>query len=350
MSIFSQVIDTAISKKASDIHITNNLCPTIRVEGELVNLREIGVINKSMLKEIVTPLIIDKEKYDTYKYIDISYSHKEYRFRMHIYKQQGCDAISMRAIPTTIPRLKELNIPQSVEKFAHVKNGLVLVTGTTGSGKSTTLASLIDVINENQKKHIITAEDPIEFIHKHKQSMINQKEVGKDITSFAEAVRAAMREDPDILMIGEMRDLETIQNAITMAETGHLVFATLHTKSAAETVDRIIDVFPSEQQSQIRIQFASVLQGIISQHLVPMVGGGRIPICEILISNDAIRSLIKDKGPSNSIMDAMQMNHKLNGSQSLYQGIAALYKSELISYETAMNAGVNTETLKNFLM
>jgi twitching motility protein PilT len=347
-----KVLEEAQERKASDIHLTKGLPPVLRIHGDLFQLHEYGVMDEKILEEQTEALLTEenKKKYERDKFVDFSLEHLSARFRMHIYRQQGCDAYSLRLIPTEIPNIDDLNLPKVIRKFTLVKNGLILVTGTTGSGKSTTLAALINEINETQQKHIITVEDPLEFIHKHKQSIINQKEVGQDICSFTDAVKAAMREDPDILLLGEMRDLDTITNAITMAETGHLVFATLHTKSVAESVDRIIDVFPPNQQQQIRVQLANVLQGIISQQLLRKVGGGRVPACEIMIVTDGLRSMIKEQASPNAINDHIQMKYRELGCQTIYQAVAKLYNDKLISTETAFAAVEDSDLLKQMIM
>lgn len=346
------IFNEAIKRNASDIHLTKNSPPILRIYGELFLLKNYGIMTEEILARQVEELLDDNnmQKYREQKFIDFSMKYNESRFRMHIYRQQNSDAFSLRLIPMKIPKIDDLGLPKVIKKFTLLKNGLVLVTGTTGSGKSTTLAAIIDDINEHQQKHIITVEDPIEFVHSHKSSIINQKEVGQDIRNFTEAVTAAMREDPDILLLGEMRDLETIANAITMAETGHLVFATLHTKSVAETVDRIIDMFPPNQQQQIRIQLANVLQGIISQQLLPKIGGGRVPACEIMIVTDGIRSMIKEHQPPNAINDHIQMKHRELGCQTIYQAVAKLYKDGLISAETAYATVESRELLKQMIM
>ncbi len=349
MKMIEEVIKEALARKASDIHITKDLYPVLRVDGKLFSLQNLGMIDATQTESIAKKLVENWDEYKEKKYVDTSIEQEGNRFRVHVYHQQNNPAISMRLIPIEIPSFKELNLPQAVKKFSLVKSGLVLVTGTTGSGKSTTLASIIDEINNNQHKHIITVEDPIEFIYKHKKSVVNQKEVGQDVLSFADAVRAAMREDPDILLVGEMRDLETIKNTITMAETGHLVFATLHTKSVAETVNRCIDVFPADQQEQIRIQLASTIQGVVSQHLLPKQNGGRAPACEILIATDAIRSLIRENRSPNAINDQLLMNSKKTGSQTLDQSLAKLYKEQKINYETAFKYTADSENLKKMI-
>lgn len=349
---FYEIVDHAIRLNSSDIHLSIGLHPVLRVNGELLFMKEYLVLDENFMDSIVKELLTDvmRERYVAAKNMDASFEYGGYRFRVHVYSQQGSDAVAMRIIPTQIPHIGELNLPSIILEFTSLRHGLVLVTGTTGSGKSTTLASLINEINKSQSQHIITIEDPVEYVYETKMSLIRQREVGHDVNSFADAVRAAMREDPDVVLVGEMRDLETIQNAITLAETGHLVFATLHTKSAAEAVDRMIDVFPSGQQQQIRLQLSNVLEGIVSQHLLPCANGGRVPACEVMIVNDAIRSLIREKKNPNAILDQIQMNHKKNGSQTLSQSLADLYIRGLITNEVALEHAVDSETLKGIIM
>lgn len=348
--MLDKIIFQAVEKRASDIHLTENLPPVLRIDGQLTYLRDYEILDSSTLRKFTEKLLGGNfREYQEKRSFDFSFSTGNYRFRGHIFKQRGTDAIVLRLIPTKIPDISELNLPEAVRKFTLLKNGLVLVTGTTGSGKSTTLASLINEINRTQKKHIITIEDPIEFVHEHNKSIINQREVGSDVLNFANAVRSAMREDPDILLVGEMRDLETIQNTITIAETGHLAFATLHTKSAAETINRIIDVFPPGQQQQIRLQLSSVLQGVISQTLLPKIGGGRVPACELMIVTDGIRSLIREQSPPSAIEDQIQMNYRKLGSQTFQQSLANLYVKGLISYEVAIEHTPSEEVLRHMI-
>lgn len=352
MELIHKIMQEAIVKNASDIHLLANSYPILRIDGELNKLTHYDIMTTEMLAQMV-PTLINEQLMKVYKkkmQVDSSYEFGNTRFRVHIYKQKGSDTFALRLIPKKIPKIEELNLPSVLHKFTTLRNGMVLITGTTGSGKSTTLAAIIDEINETQSKHIVTVEDPIEFIHEHKKSIINQREVGVDVISFAEAVRGAMREDPDILLVGEMRDLETITNAITMAETGHLVFATLHTRSVAETVDRIIDVFPPNQQEQIRIQLANCLQGVVSQTLLPKVGGGRVPCCEVMIVTPAIRNLIKEHANPNSINDQIQMNSKRLGCQTFHQALADLYKKGLISKETVFANCEDKELIKRMIM
>ena len=332
-----EILDLAIRVKASDIHLTNNLVPTIRLDGTLRGLSKFAKNTPYILAAFAKVLLNQDQQiqYEKEKDIDLSISHGLVRFRVHIYRQSESDAIALRIIPRKIPSFSEMNIPTVLKEFTKFKNGLVLITGVTGSGKSTTLAAIIDEINRSQSKNIITVEDPIEFIHSHNKSIVNQREVGVDVQSFSRAVRAAMREDPDILLVGELRDLETIHNAITMAETGHLVFGTLHTKSVSETIDRIVDVFPPIQQEQIRVQLSNSIAGIVCQDLLPKVGGGRVPSCEIMITNPAIRSLIKEGGNASAFTDNIFANHREIRTQTKLQAIAKLVHDKLITDETA---------------
>lgn len=332
-----EIIDIAIANDASDIHLTIGIQPKIRIDGKLNNIDIFAINTREKLNQVKDTLLTEDEikRFEKDKFIDLSISYKDKRLRIHVFKQKGNDAFSIRLIPITIPKLEELNLPSILNRFTELRNGLVLVTGITGSGKSTTLAAMIDQINKNQEKHIITVEDPIEYIHQHKKSIVNQREIGQDVHNFNDAVSSAMREDPDILLLGELRNLETITSAVTMAETGHLVFATLHTKSVPETVDRVIDVFPGAQQRQIRTQFANSIQGIVSQELLPMIGGGRIPCCEIMVTNDAIRNLIREQANPSAITDQIHMTSRRLGSKTRTQSLVELVLDDKITIETA---------------
>lgn len=332
--LFYRILDTGIKAKASDIHLTDRLLPTFRVDGVLRKPGGFVENTPEALAAFVRVMLNDVqlEEYKELKEADISLAHGGVRFRVHIYKQSKTDAIVLRIIPTKIPGFEEMNLPKVLKKFTKVKSGLVLITGITGSGKSTTLAAMIDEINTNQSKNIITIEDPVEFIHEHKRSIVNQREIGADVLSFDRAVRAAMREDPDILLVGEMRDLETIKNAITMAETGHLVLGTLHTKSVPETVDRIIDVFPPAQQDQIRIQLSNSIEGIVCQNLLPKIGGGRVPSLEIMIINNAIKSIIRENQSASAIVDSIPNSP---GAQTKIQALAKLVATQKITLDIA---------------
>lgn len=332
-----KIIEIAIEKKASDIHLTKDINPILRIDGTLTKLEDFEKHTSEKLNSYIKSLLNEDEikKYKKEKALDNSFQYKSSRFRNHVYRQMKCDTVALRLIPTDIPDYEEINLPKSLKKFTKVSNGLILVVGVTGSGKSTTLASIISDINANQNKHIITVENPIEFIHTHKKSIINQREVGVDVPSFSSAVKDAMREDPDILLVGELRDLDTIMNAITMAETGHLVLGTLHTRSVPETIDRLVDVFPANQQEQIRLQLSNSIQGIVSQQLLKKTGGGRVPSCEIMFATDAIRSLIRNKANPNNIIDQMLMDSVKLGSQTRVQSVARLLKRGLITRKLA---------------
>lgn len=352
--MIQELIKQSLQENISDIHLSVDSPPVFRLNGTLIFLGNDKKLTKEQMESFMREYITehDKEFYTKNKYFDTSFESNGSRFRAHFYFQRGRMACALRAIPIVIPRFESLNLPTVVKTFAHIKNGIVLVTGTTGSGKSTTLASLINDINNTQSKHIITVEDPIEFEYKDNKCIIHQKEVGGDVLSFSEAVRSAMREDPDILLVGEMRDLDTIGNALTMAETGHLVFGTLHTKNAAETIDRIIDVFPPEQQQQVRVQLSTTLRGVVSQTLVRNLKGGRVPLCEVMVVTDAIKSVIRDKnhtGGTSAINDAIQTGNKKLGSQNYYQSAVSLIKQELISIEIAKAAVENEQTLRTLL-
>ena len=335
--ILSKVIEIALDRGASDIHLTRNIRPVLRIHGVLTEIEGFPLNTKETLRMHVKDLLSETDllRYEQEKALDSSFQVNDSRFRSHIYRQAKSDALALRVIPTIIPSYDSLFLPESVKKFTELKNGLVLVVGTTGSGKSTTLASIIDDINTNQNKHIITIENPVEFLHQHKKSVVNQREVGVDVISFSDAVKDAMREDPDILLVGELRDLDTISNAITMAETGHLVFGTLHTRSVAETIDRIIDVFPPGQQEQIRLQLSNSIGGIVSQQLLPKRNGGRIPCCEIMFSNEAIKNMIRSKASPNSITDQIFTDSMKSGSQTKEQSVASLYRSGYITRQVA---------------
>ena len=276
--------------------------------------------------------------------LDFAYTFPGFsRVRVNAFRQRGTYGMAMRILSFMIPTPQQLGLPRSVVDLTNRKRGLVLVTGATGSGKSTTLASLIDVISENYAKNIITLEDPIEYLHKHKKSMVNQREIGTDTLSYANAIRAALREDPDVILVGEMRDLETISTAITAAETGHLVFSTLHTNSAADALDRVIDVFPPHQQQQIRIQFASVIEGVVAQQLLPRMDGGRVAAFEVLIANSAIRNLIRE-GKSFQIPSIIQTARK-DGMQAMDDTIYELFLANFITRQTAIDFAQDTTAM-----
>ena len=322
--------------EASDLHLTVGVPPIMRVGGELATL-DYPILTpddtEEALKQIITPHA--REQFDRNGECDFSITVPDCgRYRVNAFRQRGYAAMALRMVKTEIPSAEELGIPNSVMELYRLKRGLVLVTGPTGSGKSTTLAAVIEKINRNRNAHIITLEDPIEFLYDHKMSMVNQREIGLDSMDFAHALRAALREDPDVILVGEMRDLETISVAITAAETGHLVLSTLHTKSAANTIDRIIDVFPPHQQQQVRVQLSNVLSAVISQQLIPANRGReRAAAFEVLIVNNAVRNLIREE-KTHQIPNIMQMNRRA-GMITMDDAIGQLYHAGRISRESA---------------
>ncbi len=340
-----------IKSNASDLHLTIGHKPILRIDGELRPLENEGILNKESIEGLVLALFADKknqQKFLERKELDFAYELEDKaRFRVNTYFQRGNMAASLRYIPFKIRTLEELNLPKNLEIFCKASQGFVLVVGPIGHGKSTTLAALIDIINENRNDHIITIEDPIEYIFKEKKSVIEQREVGQDTEGFAMALRSVFRQDADVVMVGEMRDIETIATAVTAAETGHLIFSTLHTNSAAQTIDRIIDSFPAERQGQIRAQLASSLLGIISQRLIPRIGGGLVPAVEILIANYAVRTLIRE----NKIhqIDLVIETSLEEGMISLNRSLVNLYQEGKITREHAEMYSLNPEGLKTLL-
>jgi twitching motility protein PilT len=337
-------------KGASDLHLCPFVEPVIRVDGQLLRLnyeKAQPTQTQRMMYDILTNEQI--QKFETTFELDFSYSlHKIARFRVNVYKDKGAVAAAFRLIPARVPTIRELNLPPVLEELTRRPRGLILVTGPTGSGKSTSLAAMINQINSERSVHIITIEDPIEYLHQHKYSIINQRELGQDTKSFAAALRSALREDPDVILVGEMRDLETIQLAITAAETGHLVFATLHTNNAAESIDRIVDVFPPGQQEQIRIQLANNLQAIISQQLLPRAGQpGRVPAVEVMIATPAIRNLIREN-KTHQIHTMIQTSGQL-GMQTMDQSLRDLYVKGWVTYEEAMSRAINPDELRKMI-
>jgi len=332
------LLEEMIERDASDLHITAGERAKLRVDGEIVSSRNEYVLTPKDTLQVAYSVLTEQQKkrFEMEDELDFSFGIQGLaRFRGNCFKQRGCVSMVMRQIPINIKTADELKLPPAIIKMAEKPRGLVLVTGPTGSGKSTTLAAMIDKINKERKGHIITVEDPIEFIHRHQSCIINQREVGTDTKSFSSALKYALREDPDVILIGEMRDLETIQAALTIAETGHLAFATLHTNSAAEAINRIIDVFPSHQQSQVRAQLAFVLEGIVTQTLLPKrQGKGRAMAAEILVVTQAIRALIRDD-KIHQIYSSMQSGKK-HGMQTLNDSLYALYVSRDVSEEECL--------------
>src|ERR1043166_7433972 len=340
-----------IERGASDLHITVASPPMIRLHGELLPLAH-PTLSAPDTKNLTysLPTEAQKKKFEEESELDFSLGIKGVsRFRGNLYLQKGAVGGAFRMIPHQTPQLQSLGVPSSVPQLCDRPRGLILVTGPTGSGKSTTLAAMLDKVNRERHEHIVTIEDPIEFLHAHKSCIVNQREVGADTRGFAEALRTALRQDPDVVLVGEMRDLETIESALRIAETGHLTFATLHTNSAATTINRIIDVFPSSQQSQIRAQLSMVLEGIMCQTLLPRADGrGRVMALEILVPNPAIRNLIRED-KVHQIYSMMQTGQGKHGMQTLNQSLATLYHKRLISIEVAMQRSSNPDELRELI-
>ena len=333
----NEILIQSVKERASDIHLTSGRAPSYRVDGVLAPIMG-ERLTPQMLEDILLPLIDKRhrEELEETGQTDFAYAISGVgRFRVNVFKQRGTLAAVMRSLPFNIPEPEDLGIPREVVEMTSRKRGLVLVTGPTGSGKSTTLASLIHVINRTYPYHIITLEDPIEYLHRHDKSVVNQREIGSDSTDYAQALRAALREDPDVILVGEMRDLETISTAITAAETGHLVFSTLHTIGADKTIDRIIDVFPPNQHQQVRIQLASVLECIVSQQLLKKAdGSGRVAALEVLFANNAVRNLIRES-KTYQIPSVMQTN-KRAGMQTMDDALYDLFMRKVIDGDTAV--------------
>jgi twitching motility protein PilT len=340
-----KLLKKAVEENSSDIHFIVDSVPILRKNGELVYLNDFkAVVNDDLEKEIYSILTDNqKKRFEADHGLDFSYSMNKSRFRINIYKEKGNISLAARIIKESKPTLEEIQMPEFTKDLLNHDKGLVLVTGPTGCGKSTTLAAMINYINKNHKKNIITLEDPIEFVFKPQKSVISQRQLGTDMTSFSSGLKHVLRQDPDVIMVGEMRDLETIATTITLAETGHLVLATLHTYNAAQTVDRIIDIFPSHQQNQIRSQVANTLKAVFSQRLIPRIEGGRIPAREIMIKNAAVSNLIRENKIS-QIGTILETSAK-NGMFSLDQDLKRLYKDKIITKETAQLSMKNPETL-----
>jgi twitching motility protein PilT len=343
-----QLLKVMTEKGASDLHITTNTAPLLRIDGSMVPLR-LPPLGPVETKQLCFSVLSEEQRahFEKFNELDLSFGVKGLsRFRANVYMQRGAVAGVFRAIPFKILSFDDLGLPPVLAEFANKPSGLVLVTGPTGSGKSTTLAAIIDKINAEQRCHIITIEDPIEYLHNHKLSVVNQREVGADTEGFKTALKYVLRQDPDVVLIGELRDLETIEAALTISETGHLVFATLHTNSAVSSINRIIDVFPPHQQGQIRTKLSFVLQGVASQQLLPKQGQpGRVMALEVLVPNAAIRNLIRED-KVHQIYSQMQVGQEKFGMQTLNQCLYALYQKKLISQEEALNRATEVDELK----
>ncbi|NLV41017.1 MAG: type IV pilus twitching motility protein PilT [Candidatus Hydrogenedentes bacterium] len=342
-----ELFDLVASKGASDLLISAGAPPILRINGELFRTRT-DPLSQEQTKALVYSLLTDGQvaSFERRRELDFSLAvGKKHRFRVNVYLQKGAVTAALRPIPETIPSLDDLGIPPTVSELATARQGLVLVTGPTGSGKTTTQAALIDLINARRACHIITVEDPIEYVHQHRRSIVDQREVGEDTDSFATALKYALRQNPDVILVGEMRDLETIQAALTAAETGHLVFATLHTNDAIQTMDRIVDVFPAEQQQQIRFQLSMTLLAILSQRLVPRADGkGRVLACEVLRNNHAIANLIREQ-KSHQVYSVVETGAK-EGMVTMDRAVKQLYADGVITYEDAVTLMRNPKELQ----
>jgi len=350
MITFEDLLKKASEMNASDVHLTVGIPPIMRINGNLVPFGEDKFTPKEIEKCVKEILNEDQlDKYNEFGEIDLSYSLNGVgRFRINIFRQRGSNAIALRTVPLQMPTLDKLGMPQIIKDLTKKTRGLILVTGPTGSGKSTTLAAMINEINSTRSAHIITLEDPIEYLHKHKKSIVNQREIGYDTKSYASALRASLREDPDIILIGDIRDLETISIALTAAETGHLVLSTLYTMGASKSIDRIVDVFPPYQQQHIRIQLAAVLEGVIYQQLIPKAdGNGRVAALETMVATSAIRNLIRE-GKTYQIDSTIQTGGKY-GMKTMDMSLVELYKSGVINYDDAMAYAADREIMSRLI-
>ena len=343
----NEILTIAVKARGSDIHIKTGLPPVVRIDGALRPIPNAPRMTAEMVSLMANAIMNDRQKkqFEENFESDLSYGVPGLgRFRVSVFSQRGTIALVFRAIPMTIPTLDSLNLPPILKKLCLEERGLILVTGITGSGKSSTLAAMVDYINENRTCHVITVEDPVEFLHKDKKSIISQREVGFDTLSFANALKSALRQDPDVILVGEMRDHETIETALNAAETGHLVLSTLHTLDAAETINRIISVFPPFHQRQVRMQLSGVTKGVISQRLVPRIEGkGRVPAVEVLISTARVRECIDDKEKTKQIHEAIAQGATTYGMQTFDQSLMQLYTRKMITYEEALRQTSNPD-------
>ena len=348
---FAAVLSEMVKSNASDVHLSPGFPPAMRVRGKITPLEGFDQLLPQDTREIVYSILNDSQRktFENNLQLDFAYAVPGMaRFRVNCFFQRGSISAAFRHIPSEIKGLESLGLPSVLEEFCRKPRGFVLVTGPTGSGKSTSLASMVDLINEERDEHILTIEDPIEFLHKHKKCVVNQREVGADATDFSSALKSALREDPDVILVGEMRDLETISTALTAAETGHLVFATLHTQSTAQTVDRIIDVFPAHQQQQVRMQLSIALQGIVTQQLLPTAdGSSRVVACEVLVPTPAVRNLIRE-GKTHQIYSALQTSGSV-GMQTMDGHLAQLVRMGKITNSIAEQRASIPEELKRLL-
>ncbi|MCA1840851.1 MAG: type IV pilus twitching motility protein PilT [Actinomycetota bacterium] len=340
-------LSTLWDKKGTDILFTAGSPPLLRIDGVLSPMDGAPSLSPADTEKIVAGVLTEDmaTQFKAFKELDFSFNWKSIsRFRANVFLQRGSMAMALRLIPYAIPSFEELGLPDVVENFVKLPQGLVLVTGPTGAGKSTTLASMIDYINDHRACHILTIEDPIEYVHRHKKAAVNQREIGEDTSSFARALRSALREDPDVLLVGEMRDLETIQTALTIAETGHLVFATLHTNDTAQALDRIVDVFPGEYQTQIRVQLANCLAGVMYQQLMPRVGGGRVAAFEVMVATHPVRNLIKE-GKTRQLRNVVATGQR-DGMQTYEASLTHLLGAGFITYDEAISRSLYPGEIK----
>ena len=348
---FAEVLSRMVEMRASDVHLTAGVPPSVRVKGRIVPMEGFEPMMPQQTRDVVYSILNDdqRKRFENNQQIDLAYAIPNVaRFRVNCYFQRGAVSAAFRLVPQEIPTLESLALPQILREFTRKPRGFVLVTGPTGSGKSTSLAAMIDVINREREEHILTIEDPIEFLHQHQRCIVNQREVGSDAQDFAMALKAALRQDPDVILVGEMRDLETISTALTAAETGHLVFATLHTQSTSQTVDRIIDVFPPAQQAQVRMQLSIALQGIVTQQLLPTADGeGRTVATEVLVPTPAVRNLIRE-GKTHQIYSAIQTSGSI-GMQTMDSDLARLARAGTITRSLAEQRSAVPEELKRML-
>jgi twitching motility protein PilT len=344
------LLQQTIDLKASDLHLVAGVPPTVRIDGELRSLADTGILSPEVILEAIKILLTNEqfERLSVNKELDFSLSFNEKaRFRVNAYTQKGSSAVAFRRIPVEVPSLESLKLPKIASSFTNLRQGLVLVTGPTGHGKSTTLAAIIDEINRSRSVHIVTIEDPIEFVFKPIRSIVSQREMRSDTHSWQIALRSVLREDPDVVLIGEMRDFETISAAMTIAETGHLVFGTLHTNSAAQTIDRIVDVFPEDQQNQVRLQLSSVLEAVFSQRLVAANGGGRVVAHEVMLGTNAVKTSIRE-GKTHQIDSIIQTSLEI-GMSTLENSLANLVKNNQISIDTAQQWAVRPDELSRLV-
>jgi twitching motility protein PilT len=344
-----ELLEILIEKSASDLHLAVGSPPQVRVDGRLITL-DMDALTPDATKKLAYSMMSEKQKqrFEENSELDMSFGIENMsRFRCNVFVQRGNVSVALRQIPYKIPSFEELGVDKAIIEMANLPRGLVLVTGPTGSGKSTTLAALIDKVNRERHSHILTVEDPIEYLHRHQNCLVNQREVGSDTKSFAIALKYALRQDPDVVLVGEMRDLETVSEALNISETGHLTFATLHTNSCAETINRIIDVFPTNQQEQIRVTVSFVLQAVVSQQLVPRIGGGRVLATEVMICTPAVRALIRDD-KIHQIYSMIQSGQKY-GMRTMNMSLAELHLSRKITIGEAMARSSNVQELNEML-